>query len=75
MLFSKDYKKDINILYKEIKNLNRYLSTIKLNNMTECKSIILDLFNNILTEKNISIQFQIYLQQLYFYYKNKLVYI
>ena len=73
--FIKDYKKDINILYKEIKNLNRYLSTIKLNNMTECKSIILDLFNNILTEKNISIQFQIYLQQLYFYYKNKLVYI
>ena len=38
--------------------------------MTECKSIILDLFNNILTEKNISIQFQIYLQQLSFYYKN-----
>ena len=68
--FIKDYKKDINILYKEIKNLNRYLSTIKRNNMTECKSIILDLFNNILSEKNISIQFQIYLQQLSFYYKN-----
>ena len=68
--YIKDYQKDINILYNEIKNLNRQLSTIKRNNMTECKSIILDLFNNILTEKNISIQFQIYLQQLSFYYKN-----
>jgi len=68
--YIKDYQKDINILYNEIKNLNRQLSTIKRNNMTECKSIILDLFNNILSEKNISIQFQIYLYQLFFYYKN-----
>ena len=68
--YIKDYQKDINILYNEIKNLNRQLSTIKRNNMTECKSIILDLFNNILSEKNISIQFQIYLYQLSFYYKN-----
>ena len=68
--YIKDYQKDINILYNEIKNLNRQLSTIKRNNMTECKSIILDLFNNILSEKNISIQFQLYLYQLSFYYKN-----
>ena len=68
--YIKDYQKDINILYNEIKNLNRQLSTIKRNNMTECKSIILDLFSNILSEKNISIQFQIYLHQLSFYYKN-----
>ena len=68
--YIKDYQKDINILYNEIKNLNRQLSTIKRNNMTEYKSIILDLFNNILSEKNISIQFQIYLYQLFFYYKN-----
>ena len=68
--YIKDYKKDIHILYNEMKNLNRQLSTIKRNKMTECKLIILDLINNILSEKNISIQFQIYLQQLYFYYKN-----
>ena len=68
--YIKDYKKDINILYYEMKNLNRKLLIIKLNNMTECKTIILDLFNKILLEKNISIQFQIYLQQLSFYYKN-----
>ena len=53
--YIKDYQKDINILYNEMKNLNRQLSTIKRNNMTEFKSIILDLFNNILNEKNISI--------------------
>ena len=68
--YIKDFKKDIHILYNEMKNLNRQLSTIKRNKMTECKLIILDLINNILGEKNISIQFQIYLQQLYFYYKN-----
>ena len=38
--------------------------------MTECKSLILDLFGAIPIEKNISILFQIYLQQLSFYYKN-----
>ena len=68
--YIKDYKKDINILYNEMKNLNRQLLIIKRNNLTESKSVLLDLLNNILHEKNISIQFQIYLQQLSFYYKN-----
>ena len=68
--YIKDYKKDINILYNEMKNLNRQLLIIKRNNLTESKSVLLDLLNNILNEKNISIQFQIYLQQLSFYYKN-----
>ena len=68
--YIKDYKKDINILYNEMKNLNRQLLIIKRKNLTESKSVLLDLLNNILNEKNISIQFQIYLQQLSFYYKN-----
>ena len=68
--YIKDYKKDINILYYEMKNLNRKLSIIKRNNMIECKSFIIDLFKNILGEKNVSIKFQIYLQKLSFYYEN-----
>ena len=68
--YIKDYKKDINILFYEMKNLNRKLSIIKRNNMIECKSFIIDLFKNILGEKNVSIKFQIYLQKLSFYYEN-----
>ena len=68
--YIQDYKKDINILFYEMKNLNRKLSIIKRNNMIECKSFIIDLFKNILGEKNVSIKFQIYLQKLSFYYEN-----
>jgi len=68
--YKKDYKKDINILYYEMKNLNRKVFIIKRNNMTECKSILLDLFKHILQEKVVSIQFQIYLQRLSLYYQN-----
>ena len=39
-------------------------------NMTECKSILLDLFIHILQGKGVSIQFQIYLQRLSLYYQN-----
>jgi len=68
--YIKDYKKDINILFHEMKNLNRKLLITKRNNITECKLFLLNLFKNILLEKNISIQFQIYLQKLSFYYEN-----
>ena len=53
-----------------MKDLNRKILIIKRNNMTEYIPMLLDLFKYISQEKNISIQFQVYLQKLSLFYKN-----
>jgi glycosyltransferase involved in cell wall biosynthesis len=62
--YLKDYKKDINILFYEMKNLERKILTIKNNNMTQYLPIQQKLIKQILKEKNISKEFEIYLKNL-----------
>jgi len=62
--YLKDYKKDINILFYEMKNLERKILAIKNKNMTQYLPIQQKLIKQILQEKNISKEFEIYLQNL-----------
>ena len=66
--YIQDFKKDINILFYEMKNLERMFFVIKENNMTKSASDILNLFNQILNETNISTKFKSYLENLSIFY-------
>ena len=68
--YLQDYKKDINILYYEMKNLDSKLLIIKQNNISESKSIIFSLIEQIIKENNISNEFHTYLDNLSRHYKN-----
>ena len=62
--YIKDYNKDINILFYEMKNLEIKILTIKNNNMTQYLPILQKFINQILQEKNISKEFEVFLQNL-----------
>ena len=62
--YLKDYNKDINILFYEMKNLEIKLLTIKNNNMTQYLPILQKFIKQILQEKNISKEFEVFLQNL-----------
>ena len=62
--YIKDYNKDINILFYEMKNLEIKILTIKNNNMTQHLPILQKFINQILQEKNISKEFEVFLQNL-----------
>jgi len=62
--YLKDYKKDINILFYEMKNLERKLLTIKNNNMTHYLLSQQKLIKQLLQEEDLSKEFKIYLQNL-----------
>ena len=67
--YIKDYKKDVNILFPEMKNLEKKIIIIKDNNMTKYIDIVQDLFQQILQEKNILNEFEGYIQNLSIYFE------
>ena len=60
--YIKDYKKDINILYYEMKDLEHIILKIKNYNITKYLRIHLNLLKKILKENILTIQFKNYLQ-------------
>ena len=69
--YVKDYNKDRNILFYEMKNLQRFILNIKYNNITEYIKLQLNLIDNILSENNnLSTNFETYLKKLSFFFKN-----
>ena len=62
--YIKDYNKDINILYYEMKDLEYILLKVKNYNNTKYLRIHLNLLKKILKENNLSIQFKNYLQNI-----------
>ena len=67
--YIKDYNKDINILYYEMKDLEHIILKIKNYNITKYLRIHLNLLKKILKENIISIQFKFYLQNISKYLK------
>ena len=67
--FIKDFHKDINILFKEMKSLKEFILEIKDNNMTQYIQIQIKLIELILSEKNLLTDFEKYLQKLLSYIK------
>ena len=68
--YIKDFKKDINILFPEMKNLEKKIITNEKNNTNKYIGLVSSLFQQILHEKNISIEFEEYIQNLSTYFKN-----
>ena len=67
--YIKDYNKDINILYYEMKDLEHILLKIKNYNITKYLRIHLNLLKKILKENILSTQFKNYLQNISKYLK------
>ena len=67
--YIKDYKKDVNILFPEMKNLEKKITIIKNNNMTKYISFVQDLLQQILQEKNLLNEFEVYIQNLSIYFE------
>ena len=68
--YVKDYNKDRNILFYEMKNLQRFILNIKRNNITKYIKFQLNLIKNILSENTLSTDFETYLKKLSFFFKN-----
>ena len=68
--YLKNFNKDKNTLYYEMKDLEYYIYKIKNNNRTNYIRIELNLIKNILKENILSNEFQKYLQNLSIYLKN-----
>jgi len=68
--YIKDYNKDINILFYEMKSLEEKIIIAKDNKMTKLKKVLLRLINIIQKENNLSKEFESYLQNLLSYLKN-----
>ena len=67
--YIKDFHKDINFLFKEMKDLKDYILKIKDNNMTQYIQIQIKIIELILSEKNLLTDFEKYLQRLLSYIK------
>ena len=67
--YIKDYKKDLNFLYYDIKVSLKYLLKIKKLNVLEYIPIIKKFFKCIISEKNISKEFKIYVNELLLYFE------
>ena len=65
-----DFNKDINILFYEMVNLERYILAIKKTNTTKYIKSQLKLIENIIDENILSDNFESYLYNLSFYFKN-----
>ena len=62
--YIKDFNKDRNILFYEMKDLELYLYRIKDNNKTKYKKMEVNLIKKILKENELSFEFQNYLQNI-----------
>ena len=67
--YIKDYKKDLNFLYYDIKFLSEYLLKIKKLNVLEYIPIIKDFFICLINEENISKEFKRYINRLLLYFE------
>ena len=67
--YIKDYNKELNFLYHEMKNLNEFILDLKVNNMTQYIKIQTNLIQRILGEKKLSNDFKNYLERLLLYFK------
>ena len=67
--YIKDFHKDINFLFKEMKGLKDFILKIKDNNMTQYIQIQIKIIELILSEKNLLTDFEKYLQKLLSYIK------
>ena len=68
--YIKDYNKDINILFYEMKNLERFILLMKETNLTKYIKFHLKLIQKIITENIISHDFERYLTNISLYLKN-----
>ena len=68
--YIKDFNKDINILFFEMQNLERFIIQFKDSNLTKFKRVQLNLLKQILKENSLSKEFETYLQNLSIYLKN-----
>jgi len=70
--YIKDYNKDINILFYEMKNLENKILVVKENNMTmnKYRKVLVRLIDKIQKESNLSKEFESYLQNLSSYIEN-----
>ena len=64
-----DYNKDLNFLFYEMKSLNEFLLDVKDNTLNQNMQVLINLIEQILKEKNISIEFKSYLEKLLLYFK------
>ena len=67
--YIKDYNKDINFLFYEMANLNKFILDIKDCNMTQYLQLQIHLIEQILKEEKILNDFKIYLENLLIYFK------
>ena len=68
--YIKDYQKDLNFLYYEMKDLKRFIFYIKESNMTKYIPNQVNLLYQILQDKNISSEFENFIQNVLIFFKN-----
>ena len=68
--YIKEYNKDRNILFYEMKDLHRFIINSKEYNSTELIISEINLIETILNDKSISLEFKVYLYNLLLYLKN-----
>ena len=66
--YIRDYNKDINFLFYEMNSLNEFILELKESKMIHYKQIQVSLIRKILNEKNISIYFKSYLENMLMYF-------
>ena len=67
--YIQDYNKDLNFLFYEMNSLNKFILELKESKMIQYKKIQLSLINQILKEKNLSIDFKSYLENMLMFFK------
>ena len=67
--YIQDYNKNINFLFYEMNNLNEFILELKEGKMIHYKQIQVSLIQQILNEKNISIYFKSFLENMLMYFK------
>ena len=67
--YIKDFNKDINILFFEMQNLERFIIQFKNSNLTKYKRVQQNLLKQILKENTLTNEFETYLQNLSIYLK------
>ena len=67
--YIKDYNKDLNFLFFEMNSLNEFILELKESKMNQYKKIQINLIQQILNEKNLSVYFKSYLENMLMYFK------
>ena len=67
--YIKDYNKDLNFLFFEMNSLNEFILELKESKMIQYKKIQINLIQQILNEKNLSVYFKSYLENMLMFFK------